>query len=59
MNLEDLQNNILNRVYILEISSFQMDRIKHFKPRISIFLNISEDHLDRYQDMKEMGLDPK
>lgn len=51
--LEDLQNSILNRVYILEISSFQMDRIKYFKPRISIFLNISEDHLDRYKDMDD------
>ena len=38
--LSDLRNKISNRVYILEISSFQMDRIKHFKPNISIFLNI-------------------
>ena len=51
--LADLQNNILNRLYILEISSFQMERIKHFKPSISIFLNISEDHLDRYKNMDD------
>ena len=51
--LNDLQNKISKRVYILEISSFQMDRIKHFKPSISIFLNISEDHLDRYANMDD------
>ena len=51
--LNDLQNKISKRVYILEISSFQMDRIKHFKPSISIFLNISEDHLDRYENMDD------
>ena len=51
--LNDLQNKISNRVYILEISSFQMDRIKHFKPSISVFLNISEDHLDRYENMDD------
>ena len=51
--LNDLQNKISNRIYILEISSFQMDRIKHFKPNISIFLNISEDHLDRYENMDD------
>ena len=51
--LNDLQNNTENRVYILEISSFQMERIKYFKPRISIFLNITEDHLDRYKGMED------
>ena len=33
---------------VLEISSFQLDNIKGFKPKISILLNISPDHLDRY-----------
>ena len=35
-------------LYIIEISSFQLDDIKYFKPDIAILLNISEDHLDRY-----------
>ena len=35
-------------VYVLEISSFQLDGITSFKPSISILLNISADHLDRY-----------
>ena len=35
-------------VYVVEISSFQLDRIKLFKPTIAIILNITPDHLDRY-----------
>lgn len=34
--------------YVLEISSFQLDGIKTFKPNVSIILNITPDHLDRY-----------
>ncbi len=34
--------------YVLEISSFQLDDIKSFKPYIAILLNITPDHLDRY-----------
>jgi UDP-N-acetylmuramoylalanine--D-glutamate ligase len=34
--------------YIAEISSFQLDDIKTFRPDISILTNITEDHLDRY-----------
>lgn len=33
---------------VLEISSFQLDNIKKFKPYISVILNITPDHLDRY-----------
>ena len=36
-------------VYVLEVSSFQLDDIHTFKPHIGILLNISPDHLDRYQ----------
>ena len=34
--------------YVLELSSFQLDGIREFKPDISILLNITPDHLDRY-----------
>ncbi len=47
--LEELQNPDPKRVYILEISSFQMEFIESFHPYISIFLNISPDHLDRHK----------
>ncbi len=33
---------------VLEISSFQLEWISEFRPRIALLLNISEDHLDRY-----------
>jgi len=35
-------------VYIAEISSFQLDDIKEFRPDVAILTNITEDHLDRY-----------
>ena len=35
--------------YIAEISSFQLDDIKEFRPEIAILTNITEDHLDRYE----------
>ena len=34
--------------YVLEISSFQLDDIIDFKPNIAVLLNITPDHLDRY-----------
>jgi len=34
--------------YVLELSSFQLDGIRSFKPHIAILLNITADHLDRY-----------
>ena len=42
-----------NSVVVLEVSSFQLERIKNFKPKISVILNISENHLDRHEDMDE------
>src|SRR5690242_7984884 len=35
-------------LYIVEISSFQLDDIKMFRPDIAVLTNITEDHLDRY-----------
>lgn len=34
---------------IVEVSSFQLENIMHFKPKISVILNISEDHLNRHK----------
>ena len=42
-----------NLVYLLEISSFQLEFISSFRPNLSIYTNISEDHLDRHYSMKE------
>lgn len=35
--------------YVLEISSFQLDGIRDFRPHIAVITNITEDHLDRYE----------
>lgn len=36
-------------LYVAEISSFQLDDIKDFRADVSVLLNITEDHLDRYE----------
>ena len=36
-------------LYVAEISSFQLDDIKKFRPDVAVLLNITEDHLDRYE----------
>ena len=36
------------KLYVVEVSSFQLDDIKTFRPDIAILTNITEDHLDRY-----------
>jgi UDP-N-acetylmuramoylalanine--D-glutamate ligase len=33
---------------VLEVSSFQLERARTFQPRVSVLLNVTEDHLDRY-----------
>ncbi len=38
---------------VAEVSSFQLEGIRTFAPRISVLLNISPDHLDRYHSMEE------
>jgi len=38
---------------VLEVSSFQLEAIVDFKPYIAVFLNFSQNHLDRHKDMDE------
>ncbi len=33
---------------VLEVSSFQLERIRQFRPSIAIILNVTDDHMDRY-----------
>jgi UDP-N-acetylmuramoylalanine--D-glutamate ligase len=37
----------------LEVSSFQLENIDKFKPKIALILNFSPNHLDRHKDMRE------
>src|SRR5690606_41432560 len=45
--------------YVLDISSFQLDDIVDFKPHIAVLLNITPDHLDRYDYKFENYIDSK
>ncbi len=37
-------------LYVLEISSFQLDNIHKFQPTVAVITNITPDHLDRYEN---------
>jgi UDP-N-acetylmuramoylalanine--D-glutamate ligase len=40
---------------VAELSSFQLEDIDTFKPRVAAILNVTQDHLDRYHDLAEYG----
>ena len=40
-------------LYILELSSFQLETTYSLNPKATVILNISEDHMDRYQDLAD------
>ena len=48
-----------DEVVVLEVSSFQLDYIKDFKPRVSAILNVTPDHLDRYENCFDNYLQSK
>src|SRR5690606_7027775 len=52
-----LEHNYDN--YVLEISSFQLDDIVDFNPHIAVLLNITPDHLDRYDYKFENYIESK
>lgn len=45
--------------YVIEISSYQLDGTVKFKPAVAILLNITPDHLDRYEYKMENYIDSK
>lgn len=40
---------------VLEVSSFQLETIRDFRPKIAVILNLTPNHLDRYKNMQEYG----
>ncbi|MFH1824722.1 MAG: UDP-N-acetylmuramoyl-L-alanine--D-glutamate ligase [Candidatus Firestonebacteria bacterium] len=46
-------NNEENVIYVVELSSFQLETIKDFKPDIAVILNVSSDHMNRYKNIQE------
>jgi UDP-N-acetylmuramoylalanine--D-glutamate ligase len=45
--------------YVVEISSYQLDGIVKFKPTVGVLLNITPDHLDRYEYKMENYIESK
>lgn len=40
---------------VVEVSSFQLEWVQDFRPRVALFLNLSEDHLERYDGLSGYG----
>ncbi|HOZ79221.1 MAG TPA: UDP-N-acetylmuramoyl-L-alanine--D-glutamate ligase [Ferruginibacter sp.] len=46
-------------LYVVEVSSFQLDDIQDFRPDVAVLTNITEDHLDRYEYRMQNYIDSK
>jgi len=49
--LSDCVEGEPGRVFVVELSSFQLEAVETFRPRAAALLNLSPDHLDRYPDL--------
>ncbi|MFN6945250.1 MAG: UDP-N-acetylmuramoyl-L-alanine--D-glutamate ligase [Cytophagaceae bacterium] len=59
---DSLAKQVVNNrhdVYVLELSSFQLDDVYDFKADVAILLNITKDHLDRYDYNFDKYIDAK
>lgn len=48
--IETIADDAPDRLYVVELSSFQLEGIETFRPHIAVLLNLSPDHQDRYPD---------
>ncbi len=42
-------------VLVVEVSSFQLERVRYFAPDVAVLLNVTPDHLDRYPSFEAYG----
>ena len=49
----DLMSDEEPEVYVLELSSFQLETTHSLRPKAAVVLNISEDHMDRYASLDD------
>ena len=42
-----------SEIVVVEVSSFQLDTIDTFRANVAVLLNITEDHMDRYNDLND------
>ena len=40
---------------VAEVSSYQLERTARFRPHVGVYLNLADDHLDRYKNLDEYG----
>ena len=52
---QQLDAGALPEVWVLELSSFQLDGVQGFEPTASVVLNLTQDHLDWHGDMAAYG----
>lgn len=50
--IQEIENATQEDVFVLEVSSFQLESVDTFKPRVSAILNITPDHLNRHKTME-------
>ncbi|BCS81735.1 UDP-N-acetylmuramoyl-L-alanine--D-glutamate ligase [Anaerocellum diazotrophicum] len=50
--IDTIETSSEDTIFVLEISSFQLETIKYFKPRVGCILNITPDHLNRHITME-------
>lgn len=51
--IREIQGLTADDWVVAEVSSFQLETIRAFRPRVAVLLNIAPDHLDRYHSMDE------
>tara|TARA_B100001029_G_scaffold178484_1_gene185349 strand:+ start:2776 stop:4146 length:1371 start_codon:yes stop_codon:yes gene_type:complete len=49
---DEINNKIKIDVYVIEVSSFQLENIIHFSPNVCSIINLQPDHLDRYNSFE-------
>jgi len=50
--IDTVESTNKDSILVTELSSFQLESIDTFKPKVSAFLNITEDHLNRHHNME-------
>src|SRR6266436_2311778 len=53
--IERVEQTSDDTITVAELSSFQLELIETFRPNISVFLNLTPDHLDRHHTLEEYG----
>jgi UDP-N-acetylmuramoylalanine--D-glutamate ligase len=48
-----VEGSTADTIFVLEVSSFQLEGTQAFHPQVAVFLNLSPDHLDRHASLEE------